>query len=179
MRFNVTLGQEPAEGPDAIGAGFSNVTTPEVTMEAVEYREGNYVYTRKYPGIATMNDITMSRGVTVKDSTFWAWAKRTAEGGGNYRSDLTIHHYHRANTLLGEGSSKNFTQWSTETSAAARRYVVFEAFPIRHKVAGDLDATASEISIMELDVGFEHFTIEEDTVTTAPVSVTSLNATTP
>ena len=60
MRFQVvvnngnndTTNLGTAAGSDA---GFSMVTTPEVSVEAVEYKEGTMVYTRKYPGNPTMS----------------------------------------------------------------------------------------------------------------------------
>ena len=143
-------------------AGFSNVTTPEVTSEAVEYREGTYIYTQKYPGLPSMNDLTLSRGVARRDSTFWDWMRVTVEGSGEYRVDLSIRHFHRDTSLVRDNpavDTVNLTRINIDTPA--RTYLVKEAFPLRHKVAGDLDATASEISIMELDVGFEHFEVAE------------------
>jgi phage tail-like protein len=145
------------------GAGFSAVTTPEETMEAVEYREGTYVYTRKYPGIPSQADITMSRGVTAHDSSFFAWMLRTTRGGGEYRVDLSIKHFTRE-TMIGNSGEIDVS------SGAIRKYDIKDAFCIRHKVAGDLDGTASEVSIMELDAGYEFFnvTLENPSVPLAP-----------
>lgn len=156
----------PNGRPDA---GFSAVTTPEATVEAVEYKEGTMIYTRKYPGNPTMSDITMSRGVARGDSSFWNWLRLVLEGGpagtnqAEYRADLDIKHFHRDTALVrtqpASGGEGNLTDLNKDTPA--RVYHVKNAFPIRHKVAGDLDATASEISIMELDVAYEHFEVEE------------------
>jgi hypothetical protein len=44
-------------------------------------------------------------------------------------------------------------------ATAAKTYKVYEAFPSTHKVATDLDANSGDISIMELNVAYEHFTI--------------------
>jgi phage tail-like protein len=161
MRFQVSTvdGSRPtlnAPGDalaERVEAGFTQVTTPEATCEAVEYREGTFVYTRKFPGVPTMNDISCSRGVTRLDSSFWNWLKLIIEGGGEYRQDLLMRHYHRANALT------NMT--SIDLTKPARIYHVKEAFPTRHKVAGDFDATASEVSIMELDLAYERFEVEE------------------
>lgn len=143
-------------------AGFTTVTTPEATIEAVEYKEGTFVYTRKYPGNPTVSDISLSRGVARADSTFWDWLRRVIEGSGEYRADIDINHFHREDALLRArdqtGTEGNFTNINLDTPA--RIYHVKEAFPIRHKVAGDLDATASEISIMEIDLAYEHFDVE-------------------
>lgn len=167
MRFQVAVndGNNPLTtlNPDGVvEAGFSAVTTPEMTVEAVEYKEGNMIYTRKYPGNPSMSDITLSRGVARVDSSFWNWMQLVAEGAefdqpvAQYRQDLDIRHFHRDTSLTGD-TVQNRTQ--LDVGSPARIYRIKEAFPIRHKVAGDLDATASEISIMELDLSFEHFDV--------------------
>lgn len=144
-------------------AGFSACTTPEVSTEPVEYREGTSIYGRKYPGVPSIADITLSRGVARNDSTFWDWMRQVVEGlggSGEYRADLTIKHYHRQEALdrgLPADTPPPATNTIIDTANPARQYFVHEAFPIRHKVAADLDATASEISIMELDVAYEYF----------------------
>jgi phage tail-like protein len=142
-------------------AGFSAVTTPEATVEAVEYKEGTFVYTRKYPGNPTVSDLTFSRGVARLDATFWNWLRRVIEGTGDYRADLEIKHFHRDTALIREVpavGTANLTNIDT-SSIPAKTYAVHEAFPIRHKVAADLDATASEISVMELDCAYENFEV--------------------
>jgi phage tail-like protein len=141
-------------------AGFSAVTTPEATVEAVEYKEGQWVYTRKYPGNPSMGDITMSRGVARGDSSFWEWMKAVIEGG-EYRADLDIKHFHRDQQLLGQAAGTGNIETSNVDNNPARAYQVKQAFPIRHKVAADLDATASEISIMEIDCAYENFDVIE------------------
>ena len=143
-------------------AGFSSVTTPEATSEAVEYREGTYIYARKFPGNPTVSDITCQRGVTRSDSSFWKWLRVVIEGSGEYRADLQILHYHRDKALTREyPASGTVNLAGINLDNPARIYHVKEAFPTRHKVAGDLDATASEISIMEIDFAYESFEIEE------------------
>lgn len=177
MRYHVTLvpnsaGDNPVvsfAAPGRPDAGFSAVTTPEATVEAVEYKEGTFVYTRKYPGNPSMSDVTLSRGVARQDSSFWNWLRLVIEGGpagaiqAEYRADVDIKHFHRDNSLVrgqpASGGEGNLTDLSVDSPA--RIYHVKEAFPMRHKVAGDLDATASEISIMELDLSYEHFEVEE------------------
>lgn len=168
MRFHVTTGDDAARpsldpSGERAGAGFSQVTTPEATTEAVEYREGTYIYTRKYPGLPTMSDISLMRGVARGDSSFWDWMRKNIEGPGEYRSDILIKHFHRDPTLARDtnatGAGNNQLAISTENPA--RTYKIHEAFPTRHKVAGDLDANASEISLMEIDLAYEHFEVEE------------------
>lgn len=171
MRFHVTaeaIGNfVPLQMEGYPDAGFSAVTTPELTVESVEYKEGTMIYPQKYPGNPTVTDLTFSRGVTRRDSSFWSWIRGVAEGtgGGNYRATLSIKQFHREKALPrefpGVGIS-NQTQIDFK-EAPARIYHCYECFPIRHKVSADMDATSSEISIMELDCAMEYFEIEEDT----------------
>jgi phage tail-like protein len=152
---------DPLSAPGTAEAGFNNMTTPELTIEAVEYKEGLDIYPRKYPGAPTVNEITLSRGVTFIDTSFWQWARATVEGADPYRIDLEIKHYHRGGFLTTPRTTLATADIVTrgESSTPARRYQLYEAFPIRHKPAADLDATSAEVSLMELDVAFESFNV--------------------
>jgi phage tail-like protein len=165
-RLNLNTGTTGGSTPQA---GFSTCSTPEATVESVDYKEGEWVYTRKFPGNPSMGDITMERGVTRGDSSFWDWLRVVIEGSGEYRADIDILHFHRDNALSRPfpttGAVPNLT--NLDLQFPARVYHVHEAFPTRHKVAADLDATASEVSIMSLDIAYENFEVEEK----APVGI--------
>lgn len=142
--------------------GFSACTLPEATVEQVDYREGHYLYTRKQPGNVTMNDITLSRGVVLVETEFYNWMMQVVEGSTatHYRADLVITHYHR-DALPGAHTpgAGNQTVVDLNTATTYRQYTCYQAFPIRCKPAADLDATSSDISVAELDLGFEYFDI--------------------
>lgn len=170
QNFGAVTGVATANVP----AGFMSVTTPEATTEAVEYREGTFNYPRKFPGNTTVSDCTLQKGVVPGYTNFWAWMRVVIEGSGDYRCNMTIKHYNRS--VLRQ---KVYSGTNTAASpafdpdkvggTAARSYVLYEAFAIRHKVAADLDASSSDISVMELDVAYEYFDVQEDAagVTTA------------
>ena len=147
------------DGPEGAQAGFMSVSTPEATIEAVEYREGTYNYPRKFPGNVTVADVSMSRGVALKDTAFWSWVSIVAHGEGEYRANIEIYHYNRS--VL----QKSVPTWAGGTAPTTgyggRKYTLHEAFPIRCKVAGDLDASSSDISVQEIDVAFEYFSVDE------------------
>ena len=163
----VFLGSSAINGTKPTGAsqmqpqaGFSAVNTPSGTIDAVEYREGQYIYTRKYPGIPTMDDVTMSRGVALTDTEFFKWFIVAAEGFGEYRADVSIFHFHRHDGLSGRiGTPPTAAEGRFLDKEARKEYKLFDAFPTAHKVAGDLDGTASEISIMDLTVAYERFDV--------------------
>jgi phage tail-like protein len=160
MRFHVTAigvgGIRPLEvnGPEA-EAGFSAVTTPEATVEAVEYKEGQFLFTRKYPGHVTYGDVTMSRGIAKLDTQFYSWIDTVIMGTGEYRVDLSILHYHRDEALPGVHSAGLRDVTLLKAAAAAKTYYLYNALPVRCKLSSDLDATDSGVSIMELDVAYE------------------------
>lgn len=166
FRFHVVVtgfgaGSDPKLGTlsgDKVTAGFSACTTPEVSHDAVEYREGHFIYTKKYVGLPTVSDVTLSRGVALVDGTFWAWMKDVVEGNAEYRANLSIYHFHRDAKPASTSGTTN-TEMPIKAGPSDpgfREYRCGEAFPIRHKFASDLDATASEVSIQELDLAVEY-----------------------
>lgn len=141
-------------------AGFSACSIPEGTVGVAEYREGQYVYTRKQPAVPSMNDVTLSRGVAKIDSSFYKWWQLCAEGdesGSDYRGDVVIKHYHRSASL----NRANEAAFDPASAAATKEYTLHEAWTPRHKPSTDLDATAGEVSVMELDIAYEWFEMKD------------------
>jgi phage tail-like protein len=161
FRFHVIItgphGEDYVGSGISGGAGFNTCSTPQITLESVEYREGIWTYTRKFPGIPTVDDVTLGRGVTRTETPFYNWAIKAIEGG-QYRATMTIYHFHRVGKEPQEGLPR-----SADEFASARKLICLEALPIRFKPATDLDATSSDISIMEMDVACERFKIEAPT----------------
>lgn len=133
-------------------AGFQAASTPEYTVEVAEYREGLTTYTQKYPGTPTTNNVTLSRGVARYDTAFYDWVVAAIEGG-EYRTDMTYFHAQR------EGRTHPFNAQDNFTPAASKRYVLRNAWPSRVKVAADMDATSSDISLAEVDIEYENFDV--------------------
>jgi phage tail-like protein len=145
-------------------AGFSAITTPEYSLEAVEYREGNSIFTKKYPGLPTTADLTFSRGVVLQDTGFYNWLIETVASGNEYRADVTIIQFHRSGLPAWDASQKIPTDVTQpKTRNPQRNYIVYEAFPIRVKPAGDLDASTADVSVAEADVAYEYFQITDTT----------------
>lgn len=142
-------------------AGFQSITSPELTQESAEYREGIRTYTQKFPGVPSVNDITLIRGCARFDTSFISWILASAEGD-EYRGDLIVYHVQRpkrdlAITAAGAqmaGSEIELTDVNT------KRYILRDAFPIRVKIAGDLDSSTSDVSLSEIDVAYERFDVE-------------------
>ena len=137
-------------------AGFQSVTLPEMTIEATEYREGTYKYTRKFPGPPTISEVSCMRGVVRKDTAFFDWCV-AAISGSEYRATITIAQYTR-DDLPAEFDVNEFSELPNN---ASREYICYECVPVRVKPAGDLDATSGEVSMAEVDFAPEYFAIVE------------------
>jgi phage tail-like protein len=125
-----------------------------------------YLYARKSPGIPTVADVTFSRGVVLGDTKMFAWVRRAIEGG-EYRSNVTYYHYHRTALPGAQVDANPHVAKAGPTSVdeladnSANVYNLYEAFAIRVKSAGDLDATGSDISLQEMDVAYEYWDMDQ------------------
>ncbi len=129
-------------------AGFQSISIPEVTFEATEYREGTFKYTKKFVGVPTWGESTFMRGVTAGDTGFAQWSI-AAHGGGAYRADIRVEHYHRED--VGENVGEDIP-----TTAPTRVYTFKEAIPTRMKLSADMESTSGEVSLAEMDVSVEY-----------------------
>lgn len=144
-------------------AGFMSMTSPTASVDTATYKEGQWVYARKFPGNPIMDAITLTRGVARSDTTFWAWMSVVMEGGGEYRADIDIKHFHRDNSLTGVyPPTPNSNSWQLDVNAVpGKTYHLHECYPGKHSTAGELSGAANEISIMSLDINFEYFDVED------------------
>ena len=144
FRYLVTATAFPGGGdPLQAEGGFNSVTIPDITVEIAEYREGIFTFTRKFPGIPAFTDVTLTKGVVRGDTKFFDWIQRCI-GDTEYRTDVLIYHFHRDDRVN-----------------PAKVYRLNEAFATRTKLAGDLDATSSDVSISEMDISFEFLQLDD------------------
>lgn len=162
-------------------AGFTTVGTPSGSLDPAMYREGHYIYTRKQPGIPTMEDVQMSRGVALADTDFYFWFRVCVEGAGEYRVDLTIDHFHRDPAMPGRPGGAHpppntiQPQFLDLSSTRKKSYILYEAFSVGHKPSTDLDGSASDIAIQDVTVAYERFDIvDENTLSTTTTGTTTL-----
>lgn len=138
---------------DARLGGFTTVTTPNVSVNAVEYREGTYIWTRKYPGIPTVGDLVMSRGIFKRSSGFFPWILRCIEGAVDdnnrpYRSEIQIKQFHITDEFGVEGTPTRVTTCA-------------EVFLMDVKPTGDFDANDDSIQITEATFAVEEISVRE------------------
>jgi len=138
---------DPAGGNLDPVAGFRTASIPDLSVDMAEYREGVYLYTRKYPGIPKVGDCSLSKGVAKKDSDFLQWIFKCINGGETYRSDITIQEYHISDEFGIDGSPSKVIQLK-------------EVFPTSAKSTGDKDASSSDIAIQEITLACEEISVQ-------------------
>jgi len=131
-------------GAENASAGFTTVTTPEITIETTDHRTGSEKLTRKHAGPPSFGDGTMSRGILRGDTTIYQWFMAYMSGLP-FRADLEIKVYDQTAWGVEPGN---------ETVVAYQKW--FNCIPTSYKLLGDLDASASDINMQELTVAVEN-----------------------
>lgn len=119
-------------------AGFSEVSSPDITSEPVEYREGNMTgkTAGKQPGILKYGNVTLKRGVT-ESQVFVAWMKDIQDGKAP-RKTVVI-------TLMDDEMNE-VASWQLE-----------KAWPTKY-TGTDMNATSNEVAIESLELVTEGVT---------------------
>ena len=126
---------------DGQNLSFSEVSGLNMETEVIEYRSGNSPDDTKVklPGLKKYSNVTMKRGMTKGDNSFYAWWGATA--GKDYKKDITI-------SMLNE------------ENAAVVTWTLSNAWPIKVD-ATDLKADGSEVAIETIEWVHEGFSMVE------------------
>lgn len=139
FRFHVV---DPAGGNLDPVAGFTTVTMPNVAVEVPVYREGTFKWTQKYPGVPTVGDVTMTKGIFKRESDFFNWVLKCVNGGEDYRADLVVNQYHISDEFGINGTPTRATR-------------LLETFAMDVKATDDLDSSSSEVAVQSLTLACE------------------------
>jgi phage tail-like protein len=141
-------------------AGFASITAPEVTLEVDPVAQVNSMWpTPIYTG-ASCGPITLIRGCRAYDDSFWQWCKRAIQGVDVVPRDLLLIQYGGVGTHLpgDPGFPAPPAPWQALGFFPARAWVLWSCIPSRYKAAGDFDASAAGVSMMEIDLQPHAFT---------------------
>lgn len=70
-------------------AGFNTISAPALSIDTTDVNEGNWMYSRKVVKGASVDPMTLTRGVTFFDSDFWRWTLAAVTGNTeNFRIGL-------------------------------------------------------------------------------------------
>ncbi len=127
--FNIDLG-------DGRLQGFSEISGLEAESRPIEYRHGDSAGFSpiKRPGLRSVGNVTLKKGVFTRDSIFWDWFNETKLNIIKRRTVII--------TLLNEEASPMMT------------WTLTNAFPVKVQ-ATDLKSDASEVAIETLEIAYE------------------------
>jgi len=134
-------------------AGFSEVSGMNISVDPIEYREGNDIRNtpRKYPGLAKFGNVSLKWGLT-DDSAFLTWIQTVAPSntdgpkGENLRKTVTI-------TLIDD-TGKDGPSWS-----------LLNAWPVGYNIP-DLSGLGGDIAISSLELCCEGIDFTSGAATT-------------
>jgi len=133
--FKVDLGSQDST------VSFQEVSGLDTETQPIEYRHGDskQFSTIKMPGIAKTGNVTLKKGVFVKDNNFWNWYN-AIKMNTIKRETVTIQ-------LLDESGSPTMT------------WTLSNAWPT--KITGtDLKSDANEVAVETLELSHEGLTIK-------------------
>ena len=133
FHFSVSLGDDKA-------VKFSEVTGLESETKTIEYRHGDSAVFAplKMPGLASVGNVTMRKGIFATDHKFWDWYNEI-----------------KMNTIKRRTVIVNLLD---ESGAPKMVWTLNNAFPV--KLSGtDLKSDANEVAVETIEMAFETLTV--------------------
>jgi phage tail-like protein len=127
--FMVKLGDDES-------VSFQEVDGLESERQVIEYRHGNSkdFFAIKMPGLGSVGNVTMRRGIFVSDAKFWAWF-----------SEIKMNIIERRTVIIS---------LLDETGQAKRTWTLNNAWPT--KVTGtDLKSEGNEVAVESIEIAYE------------------------
>jgi phage tail-like protein len=127
--FSVQLGDDK-------DVKFSEVTGLQAETKVIEYRHGDskIFYPLKMPGLGTVGNVTMRKGIFVKDSKFWNWFNEI-----------------KLNIISRRAVVVNLLD---ESGAPKMVWTLHNAWPT--KITGtDLKSEGNEVAVESVEIAFE------------------------
>ena len=134
FRFEVDLGTEMKS------VAFQEISGLDAETQIIEYRQSNskLFSTEKMPGISKYGNVTLKRGVFVKDNTFWDWYSQISMNTIKRRTVII--------RLLDEGGNVTM-QWT-----------LMNAWPTKI-TSTDLKSDGNEVAVDTLEIAHEQLII--------------------
>jgi phage tail-like protein len=129
------------DGSEGAAAGFSQVVLPDISIDVIEYRNGNNKESgvHKLPGLTRYNNVVLRRGI-IGSLNLYNWINQVRSGDGNFRRTVTIF-------LLAEDLSVTLT-WK-----------LLRAWPVKYSF-GELNGKGTDVAIEELVLAYERLEME-------------------
>jgi phage tail-like protein len=138
QHFRVDLG----DGVEGAAAGFSEVVLPDISIDVIEYRNGNDKESgvHKLAGLARYENVVLRRGI-IGSLNLYDWINEIRNGDANARRNVKI-------SLLSEDLTTVVLTWR-----------LFRAWPVKYSF-GELNAKGTDVAIEELVLAYERLEME-------------------
>lgn len=125
---------------DVVGTAFQEISGLDIEAQIIEYRNGDspQFSTIKMPGIKKNGNVTLKKGVFVKDNKFWDWFNQIKMNVIK-RQTVTIN-------LLDEGGN------------ATMVWTLANAWPTKI-TSTDMKSDGNEVAVETLEIAYESLTI--------------------
>lgn len=150
----VSIGSKQSDA--FVRGGFSEATTPRVSIKEMTYRETNMGNSPiKVPGLASYEPVVLRRGVTT-DQSMYNWYKQVNDESG------TLNKFQSGIVALGAvpfqdpGYRKEVLISALDRKGQfTKHWLLYNAWPSGYKGMNDFDAKVSEIGVEELVLSYE------------------------
>lgn len=174
FKFNVVIPLSTQNGPQGGLArlGFMSLSGLGIAIEPLTYREGgDNLTTRKMPGQADFNPITLSRGLFPTDYDNWYWMSNLFTAmygggvnpviGGTATTDFRTTMYvgvlqHPNNTPQAANGPSYQSSYQQQSSIVQVSFKLFSAW-IGSLAYSDLDAGGNAVAVEQMTLNYEGF----------------------
>jgi phage tail-like protein len=146
-----------------VRAGFHDIQMPKRTTTKGTYREGNDIDVNQlFPGLSTMEDIVLSRGLvpnptgdTAIANEMYQWMSAVHKPSAGHSSNDDV----RTSDSASNSFRKDVNiQMLDREGKIARQWILYNAFPVNFVSGSDLNASEDgEKSVEQLTLAYEDF----------------------
>lgn len=131
--------------------GFSSVSGLGMTVETQQFTPGNSNWPVTIPIGASASQVTMSRGVSMGDSSFWDWVRDAVKGVNSPVRTLMVIHYTGMGISLEKAGFVNSGIALSASRIPGQAWVLWECVPVGFR-GPSLDASTGDVSVQEIDI---------------------------
>ena len=134
--------------------GFSSVTLPELSASTATVSPINESFPTTYVTGYEIGSVSLRRGVSRYDSSFYLWIRDAMNGTDKPHRNLMILHLSSASISedVGSVAAPTGIGYVEVLKTLGKAYLLYDCIPTRYSLGGDLDATSGDVLISELEV---------------------------
>ncbi len=138
----------------SLAYGFQHCTSPEITVNTKEIKEGTFEYPHHVMESAKVNDITLTSGAKFGDSDFYDWITGYVRGEPYRRRNLLLIQYSEVGIGNVGAPTGNAIQPLLDLvgRVPARSWLLRSCIPTNYKASEDFDALSHSVSLQSLTI---------------------------